>query len=147
MIWTPHVTVAAIVEDHGRFLLVEEQADGERVFNQPAGHWERGESLLEAVIRETREETAHTFVPEALLGIYRWHHPGRDITFLRIAFIGSVSDHDPAQALDHGILQTHWMARADLVTCADRLRSPQVLRCVDDYLAGKRYDLGILIDL
>ena len=147
MIWTPRVTVAAIIEQDGRFLLVEEMDNGEPVFNQPAGHWERGESLPEAAIRETREETAYTFQPEALLGIYHWHHPGRDLTFLRVAFIGTMTDHDPAQALDHGILQTHWMDRSEIAALGERLRSPQVLRCVDDYLAGKRYGLDMLVSL
>lgn len=147
MIWTPHVTVAAVVEENGRFLLVEEAAEGRRVFNQPAGHWEEGESLAEAVVRETLEETGYAFTPEAVLGIYHWRHPRRDITFLRVAFVGSISGYDPERPLDQGIIGPRWLSRAELLGRIDRLRSPQVLRCVDDYLAGRRYPLEILVQV
>ena len=132
----PAITVAALVERQGRFLLVEELINGERVFNQPAGHVEPGETLLEAVVRETREETAWRLTPTAFLGAYHWRHPGTGKTSLRFAFIGSVSDHDPRQPLDDGILRTHWLERGDLQALGPRLRSPLVLRCVDDYLAN-----------
>lgn len=147
MIWTPHVTVAAVVEENGRFLLVEEEAEGRRVFNQPAGHWEEGESLAEAAVRETLEETGYAFTPEAMLGIYHWRHPRRDITFLRVAFVGSIGGYDPDRPLDQGIIGPCWLSRAELLGRTDRLRSPQVLRCVDDYLAGRRYPLEMLVQV
>ena len=137
----PDVTVAALAERQGRFLLVEERIARRLVFNQPAGHVERGENLLQAVARETREETAWRFTSEAFLGAYLWRHPRTGRASLRFAFIGSVTDHDAAQPLDHGILRTHWLTRAQLVEREARLRSPLVLRCIDDYLAGQRRPL------
>src|SRR5580658_2596044 len=138
---TPEITVAAVAETEGRFLVVEERINRRLVFNQPAGHVERGENLLEAVVRETREETAWRFTSEAFLGAYLWRHPRTGRASLRFAFIGSVTDHDASQPLDHGILRTHWLTRDQLVARAARLRSPLVLRCIDDYLAGQRRPL------
>jgi 8-oxo-dGTP pyrophosphatase MutT (NUDIX family) len=147
MVWKPNTTVAAIVEQDGKFLLVEEDtADGVR-FNQPAGHLERGESLLEAVIRETREESAYLFEPQALLGIYQWHHPQKDITYMRYAFIGEVSDHDPQQPLDSGIRRALWMSLEEIRACRALHRSPQVLTCIEHYLAGQRFPLNIITHL
>jgi 8-oxo-dGTP pyrophosphatase MutT (NUDIX family) len=134
----PDVTVAAIAEAEGRFLVVEERINRRLVFNQPAGHVERGETLLAAVVREAREETAWRFEPQALLGAYLWHNPANGREILRFAFIGCVSDHDPAQRLDRGIIATHWLTREELEARQPRLRSPLVLRCVHDYLAGRR---------
>lgn len=144
MVWKPDVTVAAVVERDGAFLLVEEQATGQLVLNQPAGHLEDRESLIEAVIRETREETAWGFEPEFLVGIYLWKSPVDHRSFLRIAFGGQCRDHDPEQELDHGILRTHWLTRAKLLPQQNRLRSPMVLYCIDDYLAGVRHQLDLL---
>ncbi|MFI4928364.1 MAG: NUDIX hydrolase [Burkholderiales bacterium] len=138
----PDVTVAALAERQGRFLLVEERIARRLVFNQPAGHVERGETLLQAVARETREETAWRFTSEAFLGAYLWRHPGSGRASLRFAFIGSVTDHDASQPLDHGILRTHWLTREQLLGHEPRLRSPLVLRCIDDYLAGRRQPLA-----
>jgi 8-oxo-dGTP pyrophosphatase MutT (NUDIX family) len=137
----PDVTVAALAERQGRFLVVEERIARRLVFNQPAGHVERGETLLQAVARETREETAWRFTSEAFLGAYLWKHPGSGRASLRFAFIGSVTDHDALQPLDHGILRTHWLTRGQLLEYQPRLRSPLVLRCIDDYLAGQRRPL------
>ncbi|HTV76926.1 MAG TPA: NUDIX hydrolase [Steroidobacteraceae bacterium] len=137
----PDVTVAALAERQGRFLLVEERIARRLVFNQPAGHVERGETLLQAVARETREETAWRFTSESFLGAYLWRHPGTGRASLRFAFIGSVADHDARQPLDHGILRTHWLTRAEILGHGPRLRSPLVLRCIDDYLAGQRQSL------
>lgn len=137
----PEVTVAAIAEDTGRFLVVEERIRHQLVLNQPAGHVEHGETLLEAVIRETREETAWRFEPQALLGAYLWRNPRNGRSTLRFAFSGTVSDHKPDQPLDTGIVTTHWLTRAQLEERAPRLRSPLVLRCVDDYLRGTRMPL------
>jgi 8-oxo-dGTP pyrophosphatase MutT (NUDIX family) len=137
----PDITVAAVTEDHGRFLVVEERINHELVFNQPAGHVEHGETLLEAVIREAREETAWHFEPSALLGAYLWRNPQTGLATLRFAFTGTVSDHKPEQPLDTGIVTTHWLTRAQLLEREARLRSPLVLRCVDDYLNGNRRSL------
>jgi len=147
MIWKPHVTVAAIVEKDGRFLFVEEEADGRVVINQPAGHLDEHESLVTAVVRETLEETAWHFTPEALLGVYRWQNGRNGATYLRFAFTGHVADHDPARELDHGILRTLWLTPDELAAARDRHRSPQVERCVRDYLAGIRFPLSALNDL
>ena len=147
MIWKPNVTVAAIAERGGRFLLVEEQDDGRLVLNQPAGHLERNESLLAAVTRETLEETAWHFTPEALIGVYRWTQPQTDTTYLRFCFGGLVHDHEPGRALDTGIERAVWMEPTEIAANASRHRSPQVQRCLDDYLTGRRYPLAMLTDL
>lgn len=147
MSFRPDVTVAAVVEREGRFLVVEERAARRIVINQPAGHLERGESLLDAVVRETLEETAFALSPEALVGVYLWHSAGADRTFLRFAFCGSVSGPDPARRLDRSILRVLWLSREQLQARAGVLRSPLVLRCIDDYLAGTRHPLGLLASL
>jgi len=147
MIWKPDTTVAAIVEHQGKFLLVEEETtDGLRL-NQPAGHLENGETMLEAVVRETFEETAHYFQPEFLLGIYHWRHPVKDLTYLRFAFIGSASGHDPMQKLDDGIIRAVWMDLNEIRASTDKHRSPQVLTCIEHYLAGQRFPLSVLTHL
>jgi 8-oxo-dGTP pyrophosphatase MutT (NUDIX family) len=138
---TPEVTVAAIVVRDRRYLLVEEEIGGELVFNQPAGHVERGETLLEAVVRETLEETGWDFVPAALLGVYLWTHPTTDRTTLRFAFIGAVTRHHAERPLDRGIVAPHWLTREQIVARQARLRSPLVLRCVEDHLTGRRVSL------
>ena len=134
----PDVTVAAIAETDGRFLVVEERINRRLLFNQPAGHVERGESLFDAVVREAREETAWRFEPQALVGAYLWRNPANGREILRFAFTGPVTDHDAAQRLDRGIVGTHWLTRLELERRQARLRSPLVLRCVQDYLAGRR---------
>lgn len=143
MIWKPHATVAAIVEQNGKFLMVEESVEGEIVYNQPAGHLDPNETLLEAVVRETREETAWLFKPEALIGIYLWEQPHTERTFLRFAFCGQCSDHKAEQPLDEGILRAVWLSRDELQQ-SKKLRSPMVMKNIDDYLAGQRYPLDIL---
>jgi len=145
VIWKPSVTVAAIVERDGHFLLVEEEAEGALVFNQPAGHWERGESLASACARETLEETGYTFAPRALVGVYRWHYEPADVTFLRFAFSGDVVAHDDGRALDKEILRAVWMTPEEIRSVAPRHRSPLVQRCVDDYLAGRRYPADLIV--
>lgn len=144
MTWKPNVTVAAIVESDGRFLLVQERAGGRLVLNQPAGHLEPGESLVEAVIRETLEETAREFRPEALIGVYRYHREESGVTYLRFCFAGAVSEPESGRALDPDIVATLWLSAQDLETRRDELRSPLVRRCVADYLAGRRYGLELL---
>ena len=146
-IWKPNTTVAAIIELDKKFLLVEEQTERGNRYNQPAGHLEDGESLIQAVIRETMEESAYEFTPKALLGIYHWKHQHNDTTYLRFAFIGSVGRHYPLQQLDDGIVQAVWMSIDEMRDKANLMRSPQVLSCVEDYLAGKRYPLAVLTHL
>ncbi len=144
MIWKPNVTVAAIVEQGGKFLLVEEQTSSGILFNQPAGHLEPGESIVQGSIREALEETGYTFIPQWVLGIYRWHSHADNITFLRFAFTGSVSDHDPGRALDAGILRAGWFGVDEIREMTYRHRSPLVMRCIEDHLEGKRYSLEVL---
>ena len=140
----PELTVAAVVDRQGRFLVVEERAARQLVFNQPAGHVEQGEALIDAVVREVREETAWRFEPRAVVGVYLWSHPQTRRAYLRVAFCGEVSDHDPSQPLDTGILRTHWFTRPQLLGHGPRLRTPMVLRCVDDFLAGARFPLDLV---
>ena len=147
MRWTPHVTVAAIVERHGTLLLVEEAIQGRLVLNQPAGHWEDGESLVDAVQREVLEETGYEFTPEALVGVYRWDVPDRDVTYLRFVFTGLVGMTPVRETLDRNIFRALWLSPEELATERSRLRSPMVLRCVEDYVAGRRFPLEILNDV
>lgn len=145
MIWKPNVTVAAVIEQDGKFLLVEEHTSQGVLFNQPAGHLEPGESLLAAVARETLEESAYEFEPQHLLGIYRWRSPAADTTYLRFAFTGRILAHHPQQALDEGIIRASWMAPEEIRANQAHHRSPLVLRCVEDFLSGKRYPLELLV--
>jgi 8-oxo-dGTP pyrophosphatase MutT (NUDIX family) len=138
---SPEITVAAVAEDNGRFLVVEERISRRLVFNQPAGHVERGETLIEAVVRETREETAWRFEPLALIGVYLWRNPASGRTTMRFAFTGTVADHDAKQALDRGIVRTHWLSRSELLDREPQLRSPLVMRCIEDYLRGAHQSL------
>lgn len=151
--WKPSVTVAAVIERGGRFLLVEEIAEGRQVYNQPAGHWERGETLVEACTREALEETAHAFVPRELTGIYRWEYrkpgvaAGAGNSFLRFAFCGDVGELDPKRRLDKEILRAVWLTLEEIRELQPRHRSPLVMRCIEDYLAGRRYPLDLLTHL
>ncbi len=147
MTWKPHVTVAAVIEDQGRFLLVEERIAGKRVYNQPAGHLEQGESLTDAVVRETLEETAWHFQPAALIGLYRWCQPETDRTYLRVTFSGRGLFHEPRRQLDTGIERTLWLTAGEIREQAGYLRSPLVLKSIDDYLAGATYPLALLADV
>lgn len=142
--WTPHVVVAAIIERDGKFLLVEEHtAEGLRL-NQPAGHWERGETLTGAVRREALEETAHHVEPLALLGCYSTHSPRRDITYLRFAYVCDATGFDAGRALDTGIVRAVWLTAEELAAHPVPHRSPLVMRCVQDYLAGRRFPLDFV---
>ena len=146
--WKPSVTVAAIIEHDGRYLLVEENTPEGLRLNNPAGHLDTGESPLQGVVRETLEETARHFEAQAVLGIYlsrfQRQRSGEDVTYLRIAFCGSVGDADPALALDDPIVRTLWMTPGEVRASASRHRSPLLLRCVEDHLAGKRFRLDLL---
>lgn len=146
MSWPLHVTVAAVVERENQFLFVKESIAGQSVLNQPAGHLEQNESLIQAVVRETLEETAWHFKPTSLVGIYRWVHPSGD-TFLRFCFTGELDKHEPERPLDTGIEGVVWLDKQALAGHAPALRSPLVLRCVEDYLAGTRLELSVLKDI
>ena len=144
MQWKPNVTVAAIIEDNGRFLLVEEDADNHIVFNQPAGHLEKDESLVSAIRREVLEETGWEFEPRSLVGVYLYPNPRSDIVYLRFCFTGKGVRHDPRLSLDQGIIRTVWMSKAEIEENQEKMRSKLVLTCINDYLAGKRYPLELI---
>ena len=146
-IWKPNTTVAAIIERDNKFLLVEEITERGNRYNQPAGHLEDNETLIQAVIRETMEEAAYEFTPEFLLGVYQWKHTLNDTTYLRFAFIGKAGVHYPMQELDKGIVQAVWMDIDEIRDKANLMRSPQILTCIEDYLAGKRYPLEVITNL
>lgn len=146
-IWTPHLTVAAIIEQAGHFLLVEEHSEDRVVLNQPAGHVEDNEGVVDAVIRETLEESGRHFTPEAITGIYRWRSPLNGVTYLRVAFCGNCSERDRDIELDADIITTHWLDQAALDERRQQLRSPLVRRCINDYLAGQRYPLDLINEM
>lgn len=139
-----HVTVATVVARDGRYLFVEETVGTRTVLNQPAGHWEAGETLVEAAVRETLEETAWAVVPTALLGTYAYQPPDLPYGFLRFAFLAEPTRHDAGRALDPGIVQAVWLTPAELRREAARHRSPMVMRCVEDALAGQHFSLSVL---
>ena len=151
--WGPSVTVAAIIEQDGRYLLVEEHTPEGLRLNNPAGHLEQGETPLQAVVRETLEETAHPFTPTALVGVYlsRFHRPARagaaaqDITYVRFAFCGTVGEPIAGQPLDTGIVRTLWMHPDEVRASSARHRSPLVLQCMEDYLRGQRIALEMVV--
>jgi len=143
MVWKPSVTVAAVIERDGRFLFVEERIDGRLVLNQPAGHLDPGESLVAACRREVMEETAQRFEPEGLVGVYRWHYAAKDVTFLRFCFMGKILGTEK-RALDTEIVQLHWLNPSELKQRSAEHRSPLVQKCVDDYVAGRRFPLAML---
>jgi len=141
-IWKPSVTVAAVIERQGKFLLVEERIDGRLVLNQPAGHLDPGESLVEACAREVMEETAHPFEPTALVGVYRWHYPEKDVTFLRFCFKGNLAG-QLSRPLDKEIVRLHWLTADEVKDRQAQHRSPLVQRCVEDFLAGRGFPLEL----
>ncbi len=142
--WKPHVTVAAIIYYDGRYLLVEEETDDGLRLNQPAGHLDEGESLVAACRRETLEESAWHFMPTALTGIYQWRRPLGDITYIRFAFCGELGAHEAERILDTGILRAIWLTPAEIEAQQARHRSPLVMQCVADHLAGRRFPLDLL---
>ncbi|WP_410499016.1 NUDIX hydrolase [Chitinibacter sp. S2-10] len=147
--WKPNTTVAAVIERDGRFLIVEERIQGQLKLNQPAGHVDANEAIIAACRRETLEETAYHFEPSALVGIYQWTVPGTDLTYLRYAFCGELGEHDAERQLglaDEGIEAAVWLTRDELVARSEQHRSPLLLACIDDYLAGRRYPLDIIRD-
>lgn len=146
-IWTPHLTVAAIIERDGRFLLVEERSLGRVVFNQPAGHVEEHETLAAAVTRETLEETGRHFEPQAITGIYRWRSPLNGVTYLRVAYCGECGERERDSRLDTDIIATHWFSMAEIEGHLQVLRSPLVMHCIHDYHKGQRYPLTLIDEM
>lgn len=144
MIWKPNVTVAAVLERDGRFLLVEEETEDGIRYNQPAGHLECREALTDAAVREAREETGYDFAPQYLVGVYSWRNEARDVTYLRFAFGGAITGHDPGRRLDDGIVAARWLTLDEIRALAPQHRSPLILRCIEDWLAGRRYPLDLL---
>ena len=144
--WKPNVTVAAVIEQDGRFLLVEEETSAGLMLNTPAGHLDPGESPAEGCAREALEETAHRFTPTAVLGVYmaRTHGAEQDVTYMRFAFCGQLGEREPGRLLDHGIVRTLWMTPEEIRASVSRHRSPLLLQCVEDYLAGQRYPLALV---
>ena len=146
--WKPNVTVAAIIEKNGRYLLIEEHTQEGLRLNNPAGHLDEGESPADGCAREALEETAHPFNPTALVGIYlsRFQRAatGEDITYVRMAFCGDIGDLQPHLSLAEGIVRTLWMTPEEVRASADRHRSPLVLRCIEDHLAGQRFPLSVI---
>ncbi|MEM7281896.1 MAG: NUDIX hydrolase [Pseudomonadota bacterium] len=142
-----HLTVAAVIERDKQFLMVEETSSGRLVYNQPAGHVEADESLLDAVVREVREETAWGFKPEFLIGVYSWRHPIKGDRIIRFTYSGHCFDHQPNQPLDQGIEQALWLSRDEIHAKEHKLRSPLVTRCLSDYLVNKRFPLDVVQDL
>ncbi|MDH4059523.1 MAG: NUDIX hydrolase [Aquincola sp.] len=142
--WKPNVTVAAVVERGGRYLLVEEASRLGPVLNNPAGHLDRGETLLQAVVREVLEETGRAFTPTHLVGAYLAPSASGEVTYLRFAFAGEVGEPEPGRALDAGILRTLWLTPEQIEAERARHRSPLLARCIADHRAGRRYPLELL---
>jgi ADP-ribose pyrophosphatase YjhB (NUDIX family) len=146
MTWQPHITVATIVEDQGRFLMVEEFKAGKHVFNQPAGHLEANESLLDAARRETLEETAWEVELTGVVGIYLYTAPSNGVTYQRVCFAARPLKHHPERTLDSDIVRAVWLTRDELQATPERWRSELVPRCIDDYLAGPPHSLALIRD-
>ncbi len=139
--WLPHVTVATVIEKQGRFLMVEESIHGRLILNQPAGHLNQGETLVDAAVRETLEETGWHVRVDHLIEIAQWTSPNSGTHFVRACFAGSALDQEPGASLDDGIVRALWMRRDEVEQNAQRLRSPLVLQHIDHYISGKRFSL------
>ena len=146
MTWQPHITVATIVEHEGRFLMVEELKGGKLVLNQPAGHLDPNETLRDAAIRETLEETGWDVELTAVTGIYLYLAPSNGVTYQRVCFAAKALRHHPERALDTGIVGAPWFTREELASQPERWRSELVLRCIDDYLRGPLHSLDVIRD-
>ena len=144
MDWKPHITVATVVEDNGRFLMVKELKHGRAVLNQPAGHLDPNESLIDAAIRETLEETGYDVELTGVIGIYLYTAPSNGVTYQRVCFAGNATKHHAQALLDTGIIGPLWLTRDELLTQRHRWRSELTLHCIDDYLSGKLFDLSLI---
>ena len=146
-VWRPHVTVACIVADGNRYLMVEEEVNGCIAYNQPAGHLDDLESLQQAAVRETREETGWTVALTHLVGVHQWRSKEHGDVIVRFTFAARPLTHDPQQPLDTGVRRALWLTRAEIAALGERLRSPMVLMSIDDWLAGQRLPLSIVASL
>lgn len=144
MTWAPHVTVATIVERDNRFLMVYEEADGVLVYNQPAGHLDPNETLKEAAIRETLEETGWTVKLTGVVGVNLYTAPSNGITYCRTTFIAEAISHDVSRKLDTGIIEAVWLTYDELLERKNQLRSPMTLQIIDEYRTGRRFDLNVV---
>lgn len=144
MTWAPHVTVATIVERDDRYLLVYEESDGRMVYNQPAGHLEPGETLAQAALRETLEETGWTVALTGVVGVNLYTAPSNGVTYFRTTFIADAVSHDPTRALDTGIIEAVWLTYEEVVERKAELRSHMTLQIIEDYRAGRRFPLGVV---
>ncbi|MEN0035855.1 MAG: NUDIX hydrolase [Cellvibrio sp.] len=146
MTWAPHVTVATIIERDNRFLMVYEEADGKKVYNQPAGHLDPNETLKDAAVRETLEETGWTVSLTGVVGVNLYTAPSNGITYLRTTFIAEALSHDQTRKLDTGIIEAVWLTYDELVARKDQLRSPMTLQIIEEYRAGRRFPLNVVGD-
>jgi 8-oxo-dGTP pyrophosphatase MutT (NUDIX family) len=146
-VWCPHVTVACVVADGDRYLMVEEEVNGRLAYNQPAGHLDDKESLISAAVRETLEETGWTVELEQLIGVHQWRSTEHGDGVVRFSFAARALSHDPHRPLDEGIVRALWLTRDEIAALGERLRSPLVLMSIDAWLAGQRYPLGMLHSL
>ncbi len=144
MLWAPHVTVATLIERDDRYLLVYEEADGRKVYNQPAGHLEPNETLIEAAIRETLEETAWNIRLTGVIGVNLYTAPSNNVTYFRTTFIGEAISHNADRPLDQGIIDAVWLTYEEILARKDQLRSPMTLKIIDDYRAGRRFPLAVV---
>lgn len=144
MTWAPHVTVATIIERDNRYLMVYEESDGKKVYNQPAGHLDPNETLLDAAIRETLEETGWTIQLTGVVGVNLYTAPSNGITYFRTTFIGEVISHDAKRPLDTGIIEAVWLSYEELLERKEQLRSPMTLQIIEDYRAGRRFPLSVV---
>ena len=146
MEWQPHVTVATVVEKNGKYLLVEERCNGELVFNQPAGHLDSGETLAEAAVRETFEETGWHVQLQGVVGVALYTSPHNQVTYHRTTFFATAVAQDSEQALDEGIEQAVWMSYDDILANRDRMRSHLVIKCIEQYQQGHRYPIDLVFE-
>jgi ADP-ribose pyrophosphatase YjhB (NUDIX family) len=144
MTWAPHVTVATIIEQDNRYLMVYEEADGKKVYNQPAGHLDPNETLKEAAIRETLEETGWSIELTGVVGVNLYTAPSNGITYFRTTFIAKAVSHDTQRPLDTGIIEAVWLTYEELVARKDQLRSPITLQIIEEYRAGRRFPLEVV---
>lgn len=144
MTWAPHVTVATIVERDNRFLMVYEESDGRKVYNQPAGHLDPNETLTDAAIRETLEETGWQIQLTGVVGVNLYTAPSNGITYFRTTFIGEAISHDAKRPLDTGIIEAVWLSYEELLERKAQLRSPMTLQIIEDYRAGRRFPLSVV---
>ncbi len=144
MTWAPHVTVATIIERDNRYLMVYEESDGKKVYNQPAGHLDPNETLVDAAIRETLEETGWTIQLTGVVGVNLYTAPSNGITYFRTTFIGEAISHDAKRPLDTGIIEAVWLSYEELLERKEQLRSPMTLQIIEDYRAGRRFPLSVV---